>query len=154
MIRESAKYIAGLTVICAALIGLQAAEAQAATAPKKAKKPAAAKTAKPKPAKTPAVTSAEPETAEPASNCLVPSILKLHAEAVKQLDKDVKKAGTDHVKAAAAYRDRIALAWEAMNLPYCGYGSKAGLADEIHSFKKSIQRARADFLAATKKKKV
>lgn len=90
--------------------------------------------------------------AEPASKCLTKQIRDLNQKAEKQLETDVAKYGEGHDESVKNYRYRLNMAWDAMNLPYCGFGSASSLKDEVHSFKKSIDRARADFLKETKKK--
>lgn len=102
-----------------------------------------------------ALTKIVKETAvdvEPASKCLTKQITDLNVKAGKQLEVDVAKFGESREKSVKNYRYRLGMAWDAMNLPYCGFGSASSLAYEVHSFKKSIDRAREDFLKETKKK--
>ncbi|MBI5654713.1 hypothetical protein HZC53_03620 [Candidatus Uhrbacteria bacterium] len=89
---------------------------------------------------------------EPASKCVTKKVRDLNEKAEKQLKIDVTKFGEGHEKSVENYRYRLGMAWDAMNLPYCGFGGASSLTDEVHSFKKSIDRARADFLKETKKK--
>lgn len=144
------KFLALLTAIFVVFGCYQPIEAQAKVTTKK--KVVAVK----KPVRSTVFKAALKESAveevaeEPVSRCLTQQIKNLNAQGIKQMEADIAKRGNGHEKAVEEYRYRLNMAWEAMSLPYCGYGSKTGLADEVHSFKKSIDRARVSFLAATK----
>ncbi|MFA5185520.1 MAG: hypothetical protein WC551_03460 [Patescibacteria group bacterium] len=144
------KFLALLTAIFVVFNCYQPTEAQAKVIT--TKKPVAVK----KPVKAVVFKAALKESAaeeileEPVSRCLTQQIKNLNVKGIKQMEADIAKRGKGHEKAVEEYRYRLNMAWEAMSLPYCGYGSKTGLADEVHSFKKSLDRARADFLKETK----
>ncbi len=154
MISDKAKKIAVLTAIVAIFGAFAATDASAAVKQKTPKKKVVAtKQAKVKTVRIAAVkTEAVEEAIEPTSKCLVQTIKNLNAKAVKQMEADIEKYGKNSEAASAKYKYRLDMAWGAMQDPYCGYGGAYGLTDEIHSFKKSIERARADYLKETKKK--
>jgi hypothetical protein len=141
--------LAVLTAILVIFGGLAANHAQASTVKLKKKKTVVAtKQFKFKTVRIATVKSEPSELMqEPVSKCLIATVKDLNAKAIKQYGADAAKYGKGHEKALERYKYRLDIAWEAMNNPYCGYGNKTGLADEIHSFKKSIERARGDFLA-------
>jgi len=84
----------------------------------------------------------------PATRCLTKEITGLYEKAVSQMKADVKEHG-NHPVEAEDYKRRLDITWDAMHEPYCGYGSN-GLASVKHSFNKSVDRARNDFLVAVK----
>ncbi len=86
----------------------------------------------------------------PASRCLTAAMVALNNAAQKRMDADVAKSGAGHDAAVQTYKDKLAIVWAAMAEPYCGYGSQ-GITAVKKSFNKSIERIRADFLAAVKK---
>lgn len=144
------KYLALLTAFFVVFYGLQPLEAEAKTVTK-TKASSAKKIVKKTVYKAVINKPAVVEVLEvPVSKCLTKQINNLYTQALKQIDIDVTKRGTDHEAAVQKYKFRINMAWEAMNDPYCGYGNTSGLADEVHSLKKSIDRARSDFLKETK----
>lgn len=154
MLTNQAKKLAVLTVIVAIFGVSLAADAEAATKPKTTKNKAeSTKQAKSKTLKIAAVkTEKVEEEIEPVSKCLVKTIIELNAKAIKQMEADIAKYGKLKESANDRYKYRLDMAWGAMQDPYCGYGGAYGLRDETHSFKKSIERARADFLKEVKKK--
>jgi len=78
-------------------------------------------------------------------------MINLNDKTAKLMESDIAKYGKDHPAANQRYRERVELSWAAMAEPYCGFGSM-GMTAVKHSYNKGVQRARADFLAATKKK--
>lgn len=153
MFKNNATKIAVLTAVLVVFGGALASDVQAATKTKTVKKKAVAtKQIKAKTVKIATLKVVpDEEISEPVSKCLVKTIIDLNAKAKKQLAADMAKFGKGHEKSVERYQYRVDMAWQAMNDPYCGYGQKTGLADEIHSFRKSVDRARGDFLAEAKR---
>lgn len=153
MFKNNATKIAVLTAVLVVIGGSLASEVQAATKTKTVKKKAVAtKLVKAKTVKIATVKAVpDEEIVEPVTKCLIKTIIDLNAKAQKQLSADIAKFGKGHEKIVERYQYRIDMAWQAMNDPYCGYGQKTGLGDEIHSFRKSVDRARGDFLAEAKR---
>jgi len=153
MLTNKAKFLALLTAVIVVFGGTLTSDVQAATKTKAVKKRlVTTRQVKPKTVRIATLKLEPSEVAdEPISKCLVQTIKDLHTKAQKQFDLDVAKYGKDRAGAVDRYRYRLDISWEAMNDPYCGYGQKTGLGDEIHSFKKSTERARGDFLAAAKR---
>lgn len=83
------------------------------------------------------------------TRCLTPEMKALHAKTLAQVETDVKKKGDGHTDAVSTYKEKIDMVWSAMEQPYCGYGSR-GMSAVKHSYLKSIERIRAEFLAAVK----
>lgn len=99
-----------------------------------------------------ALTSPAPADPKKApSKCLGNGIRAIYNAAVKQMEKDIAKDGTGNDEAVKRYRGNLQLVWEAMNEPYCGYGSR-GVSAVTKSFNKTINRTRTEFLKATKVK--
>jgi len=90
--------------------------------------------------------AAETPTALP-TKCVTATTKKLYAADIARFEKDTAPyVGKEaYAKAIQAYRSEIDIAWEAMQQPYCGYGTP-GLASSIKSFTKTIERARSAFL--------
>lgn len=86
------------------------------------------------------------------TKCVTASTKKMYADYIARFEKDTAAyVGKDvYANAVQAYRSEIDIAWEAMQQPYCGYGTP-GLASSIKSFKKTIERARVAFMAHLKK---
>lgn len=84
-----------------------------------------------------------------ATRCLTKEMKTLHAKTLAQLEVDAKKKGEGHAAALTTYKDKIDTVWSAMEQPYCGFGSR-GMVAVKHSYLKSIERIRAEFLAAAK----
>ncbi len=111
-----------------------------------------AKVVKKKPVKkaaTVAAASIDPKKAP--TRCLGKSIRSMYDVSVRQMEKDIAKAGNGYGAATKRYRDNLQLVWAAMNEPYCGYGSR-GVNAVKHSFNKTIVRTRSEFLQAVKVK--
>ncbi len=87
----------------------------------------------------------------PVTKCVTASTEAMHAAATAQMQKDIAahQADAKAADAISAYRKDLETAWEAMEAPYCGYGS-SGPASAIHSYQKSVARIRAAFLAELK----
>jgi hypothetical protein len=85
------------------------------------------------------------------TRCLTKDMIRLNDKTTKLMETDIAKYGKQHPAAGQRYRERVELSWAAMAEPYCGFGSM-GMTAVKHSYNKGVQRARADFLAATKKK--
>jgi hypothetical protein len=94
-------------------------------------------------------TTDQKTTASSNTFCLTAAMNALHDAVVGQMKKDIDKFGSGHDADVAAYKARISDAWSAMSEPYCGYGSN-GVTAVRRSFQKTVDRARAAFLAATK----
>jgi hypothetical protein len=88
-------------------------------------------------------------TAAPSSLCLTAAMKALNDAAVVQMQKDIAKYGAGHDAAVATYKAHVADAWATMSEPYCGFGT-LGVSAVRKSFQKTIDRARAAFLAATR----
>lgn len=86
------------------------------------------------------------------TKCVTASTKKMYADYIARFEKDTAAyAGKEkYANVIQAYRSEIDIAWEAMQQPYCGYGTP-GLASSIKSFKKTIERARVAFMAHLKK---
>lgn len=84
-----------------------------------------------------------------ASRCLTKEMKALHAKTLARMEADLKVNGEGHEEAVSTYKDKIDIVWSAMEQPYCGYGSR-GMTAVKHSYNKSIERIRAEFLAAVK----
>jgi len=87
------------------------------------------------------------ETAPPTSKCVTTKTLKLKADYEARMNKELvphleNQALEDSVK---RYREELAIAWAAMQEPYCGFGSY-GSASAVKSYTKSVIRARDAFL--------
>ncbi len=97
------------------------------------------------------VQAAESVPAVLPTKCVTTVTKKLYADYTTRLLKDTAPyAGKDaYAKAIQAYQYELNISWEAMQQPYCGYGTP-GLASSIKSFKKTVERARTAFLAAIK----
>ncbi|MSR85427.1 hypothetical protein EXS71_03285 [Candidatus Uhrbacteria bacterium] len=89
-------------------------------------------------------------TAIGATRCLTPAMKSLHAQTVKQMEKDMAQVdAVVYAKAIETYQKKLSMIWSAMSEPYCGYGSR-GMTAVKSSFNKSVNRMRAEFLAVTK----
>jgi hypothetical protein len=95
--------------------------------------------------------SAATTSAPGATKCLTAEIKKMHAKAIAQMEKDIVSLKTPNADAISVYQSKLEIIWEAMHQPYCGYGSR-GVSAVKHSFNKSVNKTRAEFLAAAKKK--
>ena len=91
----------------------------------------------------------EHDFTNPVSRCQTPSMKSLDAKAVTQMNADIAKYGSGHAAAVSAYKMNLDILWSAMEQPYCGYGAY-GMTAVTKSFEKSVERTRANFLAATK----
>ncbi len=85
---------------------------------------------------------------DPTSRCLTVGMKALHAATVKKMDADIA-AHPGNASVALTYKEKIGLVWSAMEQPYCGFGSR-GLAAVTHSYEKSVERIRAEYLAGVK----
>ena len=87
----------------------------------------------------------------PTSKCVTATTEATHNAAVTQMNKDIAPYAIDAKVANVIeqYKQNIETAWQAMQQPYCGYGSY-GTASAIHSLSKSIGRARSTFLTNIK----
>lgn len=83
------------------------------------------------------------------TRCLTKDMKATHAKTVSRMEADIKARGEGHTESVSTYKEKIDLVWSAMEQPYCGYGSR-GMEAVKHSYTKSIERIRAEFLAATK----
>jgi hypothetical protein len=95
----------------------------------------------------------------PTSKCDTPTMRSLHATKLALAQKDAAKWGvatSTATKLGEVYRDYwkgLGTAWEAMTLPYCGYGSM-GISAVKHSYEKTVSRLRDTFVTkATQLKK-
>ena len=91
----------------------------------------------------------EHDFTNPTSRCLTASMKSLDASAVSQMNADIAKYGAGHAAPVATYKMNLDILWSAMEQPYCGYGAY-GMTAVSKSFEKSVERTRANFLAATK----
>ncbi len=91
----------------------------------------------------------ERDFANAKSRCLTRFMKNKQAVAVKQMNADVTKYGQDHDAAVTIYKQKLDLLWSAMEQPYCGYGGY-GMQAVQHSYDKSVERIRAEFLVAAK----
>ncbi len=91
-------------------------------------------------------------TTTPTTHCVTAATKALEASAQAQLAKDIAPyaSSTALVSAIAAYRQGLDTAWSALEQPYCGYGSY-GSASAVHSYDKTVTRARDAFLALARK---
>lgn len=98
--------------------------------------------------------SAQAETV-PTTKCVTAATEKLRNAAQAQLEKDILPyAGNVEAKAViTTYKEGLAIAWEAMEYPYCGMGS-SGVNPAIKSYNKTVLRARMKFLTDIKTSKV
>ncbi|MDQ7815322.1 MAG: peptidoglycan-binding protein [Patescibacteria group bacterium] len=90
--------------------------------------------------------------AEPTvSKCITTETKNLHATYTARMAKDIAPYSENEkmVKAIAAYRAGLDVAWEAMNEVHCGYGYP-GYASSKKSYTKTIERTRTAFLTAAK----
>ncbi|GEM_PF-1395014 len=85
----------------------------------------------------------------PTTRCLTKDMKQMNDQAVRQMEKDVQKLGVGHEDAVKTYQEKMNTIWAAMFEPYCGYGSR-GLRAVRGSFMKSVNKTRAQFLAAIK----
>lgn len=102
----------------------------------------------------------EPKKGEiPASLCVTIETQKAHNNTLAQYEKDIApyKDNESAQDAIKAYKDKIDIAWSAMEQPYCGYGGGNPLKSSIKSYNKAVTRARSNFSEAVKsldKKKI
>ena len=96
---------------------------------------------------------------DPTSRCTGASFQKLHTNAEILAKSDLKKFTNEDgnvsqpvADAFKIYAQDIALGWEAMQQPYCGFGAFGSSAAQ-KSLDKTLTRARADFLAKAEKHK-
>ncbi len=91
----------------------------------------------------------------PVSRCDTPAMRTLHIQHLRQADHDAAKAGvttsttSGEGEALRSYQQGLALAWSAMEEPYCGYGA-FGLSAARKSYEKSVGRIRQKFLDKVK----
>jgi|GEM_PF-1555607 len=83
------------------------------------------------------------------TRCLTKEIKAMHVKTVSRMEADLTKKGVGFEKAVGTYKEKIDIVWSAMEQPYCGFGSQ-GLSAVKHSYNKSVERIRAEFLAAKK----
>ncbi len=95
--------------------------------------------------------SSDPKKAP--TRCLSKGIKNMYDVAVRQMKKDVAVAGNGNEDAVKRYQDNLALVWEAMNEPYCGYGTR-GVSAVQKSLNKTISRTRAEFLKVAAQNKI
>lgn len=89
----------------------------------------------------------------PSTKCVTPTTIKTRDAAVAQMEKDIAlyKLNDWAANAITNYKSELTIAWDAMEYPYCGYGSSA--AAPLKSYNKTISRARTQFLTDVKTKK-
>lgn len=89
------------------------------------------------------------------SACVTTETMKMHDGYVKQMEKDIAPYAQNDLlqEAITSYKRGLDFAWEAMEDPYCGFGSY-GSASAKKSYKKTIVRTRDNFLASVKGKKI
>ena len=89
-----------------------------------------------------------------ASRCVTKATKALRDKDVKQATKDGEQydveSDPEMQKAFDIYLDGLDISWDAMQEPYCGYGSH-GLEAAKKSYVKTVTRVRATFLAKAKK---
>lgn len=100
-----------------------------------------------------------------ASRCNTPSMRAAHAKNLAKAEADGKLYGltpesvstTESLppvgQAYKTYLNGLALAWDAMTEPYCGFGA-FGTSAANKSYTKSVTHTRARFLAAAKASKI
>lgn len=89
----------------------------------------------------------------PTTKCVTAASTKVRDAAVAQMNKDIAayKAEAWAANAITNYKSELTIAWDAMEYPYCGYGSSATA--PLKSYNKTISRARTQFLTDVKAKK-
>ncbi|MEI7512266.1 MAG: peptidoglycan-binding domain-containing protein [Candidatus Uhrbacteria bacterium] len=95
--------------------------------------------------------AASAATVVPVTKCVTAATRASRAGYQVRLEKDITPY-LQNAKAASAikkYRDNLDIAWEAMEEPYCGFGSY-GPKSAIHSYSKNVERERGTFVAAVK----
>lgn len=85
------------------------------------------------------------------SKCVTADTKALNANTIAKMEKDIApyKTNLKATAAIAAYRESLAVSWEAMEQPYCGYGSP-GASSARKSYVKTAERARNAFLTQVK----
>lgn len=98
------------------------------------------------------VSAAQAVEAVPKTKCVTTATKKLHADALARMEKDIAPYANSASIAPVIerYREVLAMAWEAMEEPYCGYGAY-GSASAAKSYSKTAQGARSAFLTEVKK---
>lgn len=95
--------------------------------------------------------------ANPTSRCNTAANKRVHDANVVQAKKDVATfhADTDPRvdELAHTYMDKLTLAWDAMEEPYCGFGAFGNSAAK-KSYDKTVARARNEFLTDARKTQV
>jgi hypothetical protein len=93
---------------------------------------------------------------DPISRCITADFKKMYTDGLALAEKDALKwkdaNGVVDARAKAAYDvyvQDIEFGWQAMQEPYCGFGA-FGVSAAKKSFQKTLTRARAAFLTATK----
>lgn len=85
------------------------------------------------------------------SKCLNASTIASHNSVTARMETDIAPYASNAAAADAIklYRNNLAIAWDAMTEPYCGYGSM-GVSAAARSYTKSVERERATFLTNVK----
>jgi len=92
----------------------------------------------------------------PTSRCSTPAMQTLHKQTVAIAIKDMSgfdvspTSTSPYAKPAQVYLDGLAVLWDAMEEPYCGYGA-FGLTAAKHSYEKTANHLRTAFLDEVKK---
>ena len=93
----------------------------------------------------------------PASRCNTPANQKARDANLAQAKKDITPFHPDTDprigELARTYMDKLTLAWDAMEEPYCGFGAFGNTAAK-KSYDKTIARARNEFLTDARKTQV
>lgn len=90
------------------------------------------------------------------SKCNTPAIRKLHVQSLERAKKDAEQYNVHESDASAklqeaykTYAEGLEMVWEAMEEPYCGYGSH-GVTAVRRSYEKSVNRLRTNFIKEAK----
>ena len=92
----------------------------------------------------------------PTSRCSTPAMKTLHKQMLARAEKDMDgldvspSSTSPYVKPAQVYLNGLAVLWDAMEEPYCGYGA-FGLTAAKSSYQKNANRLRTTFLDQVKK---
>lgn len=93
----------------------------------------------------------------PTSRCNTAANQKVHDANLVQAKKDIALFNPDTdprvEELASTYMDKLSLAWDAMEEPYCGFGAFGNSAAK-KSYDKTVARARNEFLTDARKTQV
>lgn len=89
--------------------------------------------------------------AEPLSKCITAGTTATHANVTARMEKDIAPyaQSANAAPIIKKYQDGMTVAWNALQEPYCGYGSY-GPSSAVKSYSKSVERARTTFLSEIK----